>query len=108
MQNKRHRSINDPIIPDNSDYYGKWIGLKDFNDNTVMAYGETIERLEESAKNVGCKITGHVGDIDRPLVVIYCHTPCESQCGITTLVDIQIWEECKKDGLKCPKCKYLK
>lgn len=93
------------IIPYNSDYYGSWVAMKGFNDNTVIAFAPDIDELQRKVEAQGYKMAGTKED--KLVVVMYYHTPCESQCGYSTLVSQDIVSECVENGKKCSVCKYL-
>jgi len=93
------------IIPDNFGYYGNWVAMKGFNDNTVIAFAPDIDELQRKVEVLGYKLAGTKED--KLVVVMYCHAPCESQCGYSTLVNQDVVSECNENGKKCSVCKYL-
>ena len=94
---------NRTLIDAKPEHYGKFVVVKSFNDNTVVAYGDTPEDAQQDAESKGYKIVGHRDDPVPPNVLLYCYAPCEGMIGITTTVNMTM----VNDGCsKCPKCKY--
>ncbi len=89
------------------EHYGKWVVIKGFNDNSIVAYGDTWKEAEADAKSKGYKIVGHVDDPSPPNIVMYCRCPCESQIGIATVVSGEMLEACETKPI-CPVCKHRK
>jgi hypothetical protein len=102
---RSQRSIMDAY----PEHYGKWVLIKSFNDNTIVAYGKTIDDLTKDAEEKGCRVVGHRDDTDEERekvgVTMYCPAPCESQIGISTTVNAEmVGSDCQM----CPICKHRK
>jgi len=95
---------NDPIIEANPEHYGKFVVIESFNDNTVVAYGDTWEEAKENAREKGYKIVGK-SDSPQTGILLYSHAPCEKQMGITIIISGPMFEACETDPI-CPACKY--
>jgi hypothetical protein len=93
------------IMDAHSEHLGKWVVVKGFNDNEIVAYGSTHEQAAEDAISKGYKIVGHVDDPVPPNIMMYCFAPCESQVSYSTVVNMKMVESgCNA----CPICKHRK
>ena len=94
----------DDIMQASPEHYGKMVVTKDWNDNTIVAYGDTWDDAIKEAKAKGYRVVGKPGN-PQTCLLHYCYAPCEGQKGITTTVDMGMVE----GGCElCPICKYRK
>lgn len=93
------------IIDAHPDHYGKWVVVKGFNDNMVVACGDTSEEARDDAKSKGYKTVGHVDDPEPPNILMYCFAPCEGHIRYGTKVNMDM---VNGDCEACPVCKHRK
>lgn len=91
------------IINASSEHYGKWVVVKGFNDNTVVAYGDTWEEANKDAKEKGYRTTGKKGEWEQTGMLMYCYAPCERHIRYSTKVDMDM---VNGDCEACPVCQY--
>ena len=102
------------IMDAHPEHYGKWVLIKSFNDNMIVAYGETMEDMQEDATSKGFRVVGHRDDSEEERkkvgVSMYCHTPCEMFIGgpvMKTFIKNEVFVECEEKP-QCPVCKHRK
>ena len=92
------------IINASPEHYGKWVVVKGFNDNTVVAYGGTWEEANKEAKEKGYRTVG-TKDLPQTGMLLYCYAPCESPMRYNTKVKMDM---VNGDCNECPVCKHRK
>lgn len=91
------------IMDAHPEHYGKYVVVKGFNDNTIVAYGDTWRDADADAKSKGYKTVGHVDDPVPPNLLMYCFAPCEEQRRYKMVVNMDM----VNGGCEmCPICKH--
>lgn len=99
MTKKTKKTEPRTIIDAKPHHWNKWVVVKGFNDNTVVAYGDDPDEATKNALKVGYKIAKHRDDPSPQGILLYCPWPCGRFFG----APIYGWSKRTQKTDECPK-----